>query len=59
MIIHLVNSCHQMNKLNHYCPVNFNEIPRFARNDKAFVRFAVGRGWVGGNTANPAPTNSF
>jgi hypothetical protein len=43
----------------HYCPVNFNKIPRFAQNDKAFVVFAVGRGWVGGNAANPAPTNSF
>ena len=51
-----------------YCPVTFNEIPcptssfrraRFARNDKACVVYAVGRGLVGGNAANPAPTNSF
>jgi len=45
--------------LDQYCQVNFKEIPRFARNDKAFVVFAVGRGWVGGFAANPAPTNSF
>jgi hypothetical protein len=53
---------------NHNCPVNFNKIPcptssfrraRFARNDRAFVVFAVGSGWVGGTAANPAPTNSF
>jgi hypothetical protein len=25
------------------------------QNDKAFVVFAVGRGWVGGIAANPAP----
>ena len=43
----------------HYCPVNFNEIPRFARNDKAFVVFAVDRGLVGGVAANQAPINSF
>jgi hypothetical protein len=40
-----------------YCPVNFNEIPRFARNDAAFVVQAVDRGWIGGNAANPAPIN--
>jgi hypothetical protein len=44
---------------NHYCPVNFKEIPRFALNDKAFEVFAVGRGWFGGIAAKPAPTNSF
>ena len=42
-----------------YCPVTFNEIPRFARNDKACVVNAVGRGLVGGNAANQASTNSF
>ncbi len=55
-------------KKNHYCQVNFNEIPcptssfrraRFARNDKAFVVFAVVRGWFGGIAAKPAPNNSF
>jgi len=27
------------------------------RNDKAFVVFAVGRGWFGGFAAKPAPSN--
>ncbi len=46
--------------LIHYCPVNFDEIPlpnTRDRNDKAFVVFAVGRGWVRGRAANPAPAN--
>jgi hypothetical protein len=33
-------------KIIHYCPVKFDEIPRFARNDNAFEVFAVVVGWV-------------
>jgi len=59
IIVYLSNCSWIIQELYYYCPVNFNEIPRFAGNDKAFVVFAVGRGWVGGKAANPASTNSF
>ena len=42
-----------------YCPVTFNEIPRFARNDKAFVVFADVSEWVGGIAANPFTNIGF
>jgi hypothetical protein len=46
-------------KRNLYFSVKINEIPRFALNDRTFVVFAVVRGRVGGNAANPAPNNSL
>jgi len=40
-----------------YCLVTLDEIPRFARNDKAFVVYTVDGGWFGGVAAKPAPIN--